>query len=113
MESMRAEWRADCGLDMYQSMTLPSASLQALLYNTGVHVELITEENGGSKLMQLLDHPSRGIKGGLSCIFQPYARANNPRVLEALPPRLCIAEPANDDRSVGTATLQNQEWWGN
>ena len=29
MESMRTEWRADCGLDMYQSMTLTSASLQA------------------------------------------------------------------------------------
>ena len=62
MESMRAEWRADCGLDMYCSMTLPSASLQALLYNTGAHIELITEANGGAKLLSLIEDDSKGIK---------------------------------------------------
>jgi hypothetical protein len=82
MEAMRAGWRRHCGLGLFASITLPSASYQAMLKTTGARIELISDENGG---MQFMDAIHGGIRGGVSCIFQPYAKANNPRVLPALP----------------------------
>ncbi len=85
MESMRSGWEAHCGLDMLHSVTLPSASYQAMLKESCVRLELITEENGGMPFMNKLNG---NIRGGVSCIMQPFAQANNPRVLRSLPPEL-------------------------
>ena len=82
MEAMRAGWRKHCGLDLFASITLPSASYQAMLKMTGARIELISDDNGGMEFMEAIHE---GIRGGVSCIFQPYASANNPRVLPALP----------------------------
>jgi hypothetical protein len=83
METMRAGWRRHCGLDLFGSVTLPSASYQAMLKKTGVRMELISDNNGGMEMMKLIND---NVRGGAFCIFQPYARANNPRVLPASPP---------------------------
>ena len=83
MEAYRAGWRRHCGLDLFASITLPSASYQAMLKQTGVRYQLITDERGGMELMNLLNS---NVRGGASCIFQPFARANNPRILTAPTP---------------------------
>jgi len=83
METMRRGWRRHCGLDLLGSITLPSVSCQAMLKRTFVTMSLITDKDGGMEMMNLLNS---NIRGGASCIFQPFARANNPRVLPALPP---------------------------
>ena len=49
-----------------------------MLKQTNVWLELISEDNAGMELAQMLDEH---LIGGLSCIFQPFARANNPKVL--------------------------------
>jgi len=85
MESMRDGWEANCGLDMLHSVTLPSASLQSMLKETGVQLELITENNGGMAFIRKINE---NVRGGVSCIMQPYAKANNPRVLRSLPTEL-------------------------
>jgi hypothetical protein len=85
MTTIRGGWRAHCGLDLLKSITLPSASYQAMLKMTKVRMELICEGAGPGK--NLMDTLNRNIRGGASCIFQPYAKANNPRVLpKAGPP---------------------------
>ena len=83
MLSMRAGWRKHCGLDLFKSVTLPSASYQAMLKMTKVRMELLCEGKGPG--MELMSALNRNIRGGASCIFQPYAVANNPRVL----PKIC------------------------
>ncbi len=83
MLSMRAGWRKHCGLDLFKSVTLPSASYQAMLKMTKVRMELLCEGKGPG--MELMSALNRNIRGGASCIFQPYAVANNPRVL----PKVC------------------------
>lgn len=40
MEGMRIAWNIDVGLGMLRSMTLPSASMHTLLYQTRFGVEL-------------------------------------------------------------------------
>ena len=42
-------------------------------------MELICADRGPG--MELMDALNNNIRGGTSCIFQPYAKANNPRVL--------------------------------
>ena len=95
METMRAGWRRHCGLDLFGSVTLPSASYQAMLKQTRVNMELISDDNGGMEMMKLLNE---NIRGGASCIFQPFARANNPRVLPASPPASVVADDAGELR---------------
>ena len=85
MESMRSGWEEHCGLDMLHSVTLPSASYQAMLKETGAKLELISEASGGMPFMSRINE---NVRGGVSCIMQPFARANNPRVLRTLPPEL-------------------------
>ena len=82
MLAHRKEWRSLYDLDALQAMTLPSAALQAMLKVSKARVELITDSNGGMEFMDLVN---KNIRGGVSCIFQPFARANNPKCLH-LPP---------------------------
>ncbi len=84
MVTIRAGWRAHCGLDLFSSVTLPSASYQAMLKMTGVRMELLCQDVGPGK--DLMDCLNRNIRGGTSCVFQPYAKANNPRVLPKVAP---------------------------
>ena len=60
------------------------------LKRDNVTLELIAEENAGWELMNKLDEY---LTGGLSCIFQPIARANNPRVLPKLEEGSFDAQP--------------------
>ena len=87
-EAMRAAWRVENGLDLLQSITLPSASFQAMWKKTGAEHFLITEKNGG---MELLEKLNENIRGGVSCIFQPTGLANN---WKALPPECEVAPVA-------------------
>jgi hypothetical protein len=48
-----------------------------------VKMELITDTNGSMDFMNVLN---TNVRGGVSGILQPFARANNPRVLPASPP---------------------------
>jgi len=75
---MRYKWGAQFGLDMLHNITLPGTSYQAMLKMTGANIELITEENGGFELM---DAVNDNIRGGVSNIAQPYALANNHKVM--------------------------------
>ena len=88
MVGMRKSWREENDLDLFQSVTLPSAAFQAMWKQTGMVHPLITEENGGMTLMNEL---TEGMQGGVSVIFQPQATANNPMVL---PPVCDLAECA-------------------
>ena len=62
-------------------MTLPSATYQAMLRGTKANIEHITDECGGKEFMDVIN---ANIRGGASVQFQPYAKANNPRVLRPL-----------------------------
>jgi hypothetical protein len=85
IQASRDGWFQNYGLDMLHCVTGPAASYQAMLKETGVNFELITEENGGMDLMEAIN---ANIRGGVSCIFKPFAEANNPRVLRPLPAQL-------------------------
>jgi hypothetical protein len=80
MESMRTQWDNRFGLDMVHSVTLASGSFQAMLNKTNAKVKLVTEECGGRDFMDVVN---KNIRGGVSCIFQPYAKANNWMILPA------------------------------
>ena len=54
MIGMRKSWREENDLDLFQSVTLPSAAFQAMWKQTGMVYPLITKENGGMKLMNEL-----------------------------------------------------------
>ena len=86
MEAMRAAWRVENGLDLLRSITLPSASFQAMWKKTEAEHYLISENNGGMELMNKLN---ANIRGGVSCVFQPTALANNWMVL----PPVCDVAP--------------------
>ena len=75
MEGNRQLWYADTGLDLAQSVTLPSAAFKAMWKKTEVEHGLITSVNGGERLMKEL---TDGLQGGISVCFQPQATANNP-----------------------------------
>ncbi len=86
MESMRRRWFRRFGLDMVHNVTMPSASFQAMFKMTDAKVKLVTDNCGGKRYMDLIN---KNIRGGLSCIFQPYAKANNWTVVPGiLPERL-------------------------
>jgi hypothetical protein len=75
MEAFRDTFHETDGLDLAHYLSLPSVAHQSMLKLTKAQIELISEVNGG---MALYDDVTAGIRGGLACMFQPYARANNP-----------------------------------
>lgn len=84
VEAMRARWFDRFEIDMVHSVTMASASYQTMLKATGAEVELLTEDNRA-----LCDAVIKNIRGGVSCIFQPYAVANNWKCLpKDVPPDL-------------------------
>jgi hypothetical protein len=75
MEAVRTSFHQQFRCDpVHKAFTLPSAAQQAMKYMTRVKIEHITTENGGWELYNEIDE---SLMGGLSCIFQPYAKANN------------------------------------
>ncbi len=84
VDMMRIKWYDRFCMDIAQSVTMASASYQTLLKTSGASIELITEPD-----RRLMDLILKNIRGGVSCIFQPYAKANNWRCLPRdLPPEL-------------------------
>jgi hypothetical protein len=84
VEAMRDRWYDRYRIDLIHSVTMASASYQTLLKASGAQVELLTEPH-----RDLMDAILQNIRGGVSCIFQPYAKANNWRCLpKDLPPAL-------------------------
>ncbi len=65
------------GLDPIFKWSAPGVAWDGMLKATGVKIEHITEANVGMEFQELIEE---NIVGGLSCIFQPYAKANNPHV---------------------------------
>ena len=82
-EAFRNSFHAEHGLDVAHFISMPSASMKAMLLKTGAKVDLICEENGGWDLM---NDVNENIRGGLSCVFQPHAAANNPELGENYDP---------------------------
>ena len=77
MESYRDSFRAQSGLDPIHYVTLPGAVWDAMLRHPacGTPIHLITDE-------QAYRDVRASVMGGLSCIFQPFAQANNPELGE-------------------------------
>lgn len=74
-ESFRSVFMSEHGLDVAHFISMPSASMAAMLLRTGSQVQLITEQNGGWDLMNDVNN---NIRGGPSVVFQPCSKANNP-----------------------------------
>jgi hypothetical protein len=72
IENNRKAFKEVLGLDLLRFLTMPKASWYGALYRTGAEIELVTEQ-------QLADDIEAGLRGGLSCPFQPMATANDPR----------------------------------
>ena len=77
MESYRDSFRAQSGLDPIHYVTLPGAAWDAMLRHSAreTPIHLITDE-------QAYKDVRASVMGGLSCIFQPFAQANNPELGE-------------------------------
>ena len=77
MESYRDSFRAQSGLDPIHYVTLPGAAWDAMLRHSAreTPIHLITNE-------QAYVDVRASVMGGLSCIFQPFAQANNPELGE-------------------------------
>ena len=77
MESYRDSFRAQSGLDPIHYVTLPGAAWDAMLRHSAreTPIRLITDEQAHRDLRA-------SVMGGLSCIFQPFAQANNPELGE-------------------------------
>ena len=75
MESYRNSFRAQSGLDPIHYVTLPGAAWDAMLRHSAreTPIHLITDE-------QAYKDVRASVMGGLSCIFQPFAQANNPEL---------------------------------
>ena len=75
MESYRDSFRAQSGLDPIHYVTLPGAAWDAMLRHSAreTPIHLITDE-------QAYKDVRASVMGGLSCIFQPFAQANNPEL---------------------------------
>ena len=82
-ESFMATFHQENKLDVAHFVSMPSAAMQAALLKTGSMPELICDTNGGWDLMNDVD---AGIMGGQSVCFQPYAKANNPKMGNAFNP---------------------------
>jgi hypothetical protein len=84
VEAMRGRWFHRFGIDIVHSVTMASASYQTMLKTTNAEIELLTEGN-----RPLCDALLENIRGGVSCIFQPYGKANNWKCLPRnVPPEL-------------------------
>ena len=77
MESYWDSFRAQSGLDPIHYVTLPGAAWDAMLRHSAreTPIHLITDE-------QAYKDVRASVMGGLSCIFQPFAQANNPELGE-------------------------------
>ena len=94
MTAMRTTWHNRFGLDMAHYVTLASSSYDSMLKMTNAKIELIHDENGGKEFM---DKINANIRGGICCIFQPHALANNWTALPSeLPPVLAEFEVLHD-----------------
>ena len=82
-ESFRATFLLENKLDVAHFVSMPSAAMQAALLKTGAAPQLICDCNGGWDLMHDVDE---GIMGGQSVCFQPFAKANNPKMGSAYGP---------------------------
>jgi hypothetical protein len=64
-------------LDPLHNVSLPTASMKAMLYHSNTKLELVCDINGG---MDLMDRINSNMRGGLSCMFTAHAKANFPRM---------------------------------
>jgi hypothetical protein len=84
MESFRTAFHKKTGIDPAHCVSLPAASKHAMLLATRkTPVELISEVNGGWPFMNDVNN---NIRGGLSNIFVPHIKANNPKVPDSYDP---------------------------
>lgn len=82
-EAFRATFYREHDLDVAHFISMPSASMSAMLLRTGARIDLVCEANGGWDFMKDIND---NVRGGLSCVFQPHARANNPELHDAYDP---------------------------
>ena len=78
-ETFRHKFMESSGLDPFHYLGLPGAAWKALLRNSDANFENITEECCNNQGALLMKHVDDNIRGGLSCAFTSYAKANNPR----------------------------------
>ena len=72
MESFREAFFNKFGVDIVHNVSIPSASWHAMLKTTNVKLDLISNTTQGQLLHEDVKN---NIRGGMSCIFQPYAKA--------------------------------------
>ena len=84
-QAFRSAFHQEHGLDVAHFISMPSASMSAMLLKTGARLELICESNGGWDFM---NDVNANIRGGLSCVFQPHVVANNPEMGDEYRPDL-------------------------
>ena len=84
-EAFRSKYHANLGVDPAHYLGIPGAALDALLKNSGAHIENICKESCGKHGIDLMNDVNENIRGGMSCMFTPYAKANNPLCSEYHP----------------------------
>jgi hypothetical protein len=72
MESFREAFFNKFGIDIVHNVSIPSASWHAMLKTTNVKLDLIPNTIEGQLLHEDVKN---NIRGGMSCMFQPYAKA--------------------------------------
>jgi hypothetical protein len=76
-ENFRGLYKTITGLDIVHYVSLPSFAMSAMLRMTDAKLPLITEDTGGFDFLNVVDN---NLRGGLSCPFQPYFKANAPEL---------------------------------
>ena len=71
MESFRAAFFEKFGVDIVHNVSMPSAAWHAMLHCTNVRLDLIPDTPQGHLLY---NDVKNNIRGGMSCVFQPYAK---------------------------------------
>jgi hypothetical protein len=77
-ETFRAKYHANLGVDPAHSLGIPGAAIDALLKNSEACIQNIVKESCSGRGIDLMNDVNANIRGGMSCMFTPHAKANNP-----------------------------------
>ena len=84
-ESFRRKFHETLGIDPVHYLGIPGAAMDALLKNSGARIRNITRESAGGQGAKLMNDINDNIRGGLSCMFRPHVKANNPKCSHYIP----------------------------
>ena len=84
-ETFRKTFHVTTGLDPFHVLGLPGAAWNTLLKNSRADIENITQESCEGRGVELMKLVNANIRGGLSCAFTSYCKANNPNCPDYIP----------------------------